>query len=333
MKLNLNMTELTFSVSPNHCNKMAWEGCITKLGSPSDGAPGGADGHRVVITHDAGTAYHKTFEGMPLNCTFGEGFFGGGEDVFTGHGDLIIGYIEKSWVSGDELMASGFIWKDNFPGVAFQAINAKDSLGFSVEMYCPDCEFGEDDDFVYIKQFTGTGCAMLFSECAAFGDTYIKELVARRMKGEESNMNKEELQVAISAGIDAAVDKISETFAGQLEAALGKLAEIETAVASINAQKEEDETEAMESLKAEVEQLKAEKAELEVKVEEVTAEKEVVVAEKAELEVKLSKDPTRKTADSIGIIFSKFEDKKKDGQALSFEEGLKANIAAGLNKE
>lgn len=337
MKLNFNMTDLTFSVSPSHCNKMAWEGCITKLGQPSDGAPGGADGHRIVITQEAGTLDHKTFEGMPLNCTFGEGFFGSGEDVFTGHGDLIIGYIEKSWVSGNELMASGFIWRDTFPEVAFQATNAKSSLGFSVEMYCPESRCGEDEDFVYVDRFTGTGCAMLFSECAAFGDTYIKQLVARRMKTEELGMNKEEMQVAISAGIDAAVDKLTEMMAGKIEDTLTKLAEIETAVATLDgkveAQKAEADAEEVKALKATIASLEASKAELEEKVVEVTAEKDELETLKAALEAKLAEPPARKTVDGITAMLSKFGQGEPKAKSLGFAEGLKANIVAGLGKE
>lgn len=340
MKLNLSMTDLTFSVSPNHCNKMAWEGCITKLGTPSDGAPGGAQGRRIVITQEAAFTNHKTFEGMPLNCTFGEGFFGSGEDVFTGHGDLIIGYIERAWIEGDSLMASGFIWKNNHPDVAFQAMNAKNSLGFSVEMFCPNCELGEDDGFVYVKEFTGTGCAMLFSECAAFGDTYIKELVARRMKGEELNMNKEEMQAMISASIDTAVDKVSELFASKVADTLEKLVAIEAQMASIHegvcAEEKEAHQAEVDELKAEVEELKAGKAELETKVAEITAEKEALAQEKAELEVKASADPVRKTADHIGTILAKFSKESDAGVGAnkdSFADTLKANIAAGLSKE
>lgn len=337
MKLNLNMTDLTFSVSPSHCNKMAWEGCITKLGVPSDGSPGGADGHRIVITQEAGGLYHKTFEGMPLNCTFGEGFLGGGEDVFTGHGDLIIGYIEKAWVSGDELMASGFIWRDTFPEVAFQATNAKNALGFSVEMYCPVTELCEENDFIFVKEFTGTGCAMLFSECAAFGDTYIKQLVARRMKTEELGMNKEEMQVAISAGIDTAVDKLTEMMAGKIEDTLAKLAEIETAVATLDgkveAQKAETDAEEVEALKATIASLEASKAELEEKVAEVTAEKDEMEQLKAALEAKLAEPPARKTADGIQAMLSKFGQSEPKAKSPDFATGLKANIAAGLGKE
>lgn len=337
MKLNLNMTDLTFSVSPKHCNKMSWEGCITKLGLPSDGVPGGADGHRIVITSEAGLAYHKTFEGMPLNCTFGVGLEGSSGDMFTGHGNLIIGYIEKAWVAGDELMASGFIWRDTFPEVAFQATNAKSSLGFSVEMYCPECETGEEDDFVYVKQFTGTGCAMLFSECAAFGDTYIRELVARRMKAEELTMNKEEMQLAISAGIEAAADKLTELVAGKVEETLTKLAELETAVATLDgkmeAQKAEVDADEVAELKTTIAALEASKAELEGKVTEITAQKEEVEQLKAALEAKITEPPARKTADGIVAMLSKFGTSDPKQKAGSFAEGLKANISAGLGKE
>ena len=331
MNLNFNMTDLKFSVSPTHCNKMTWEGCITKLGSPSDGAPGGANGHRVVITQEAGFANHKTFEGMPLNCTFGEGFFGSGEDVFTGHGDLIIGYIEKSWVDGDELMASGYIWKNNFPEVAFQTINAKNSLGFSVEMFCDEVEFGKEDDFAYIKGFTGVGCAMLFSECAAFGETYIKELVAKRMKGEVESMNKEELQIAITAAVEAVANTLAENFVAKFSALEDAIANLD---GKLEAQKEAVVTEEVEALKAENEALKAEKETLEQSVTEVTAAKEALEAEKADLELKLQGEPQRKTAENIGAILTKFgKETEKSSDRIGIGAGIKAGIAKAMGKE
>lgn len=310
-KLSLSMSQIKFSVSPQHCNKMLWEGCITKLGKASDGAPGGADGHRIIITMESAQANHKTFEGMPLNCTFAEGFFGGGEDVFTGHGDLIIGYIERAWIEGDSLMASGYIWKNNFPEVAFQTMNAKNSLGFSVEMYV-EAHKDEGDDFTYIDSFTGTGCAMLFSECAAFGETYIKQLVAQREKG-VMKMNKEELQALLAASIDAAVSKVSDAMELKFSDALAKFSDLSNAVAEVSgkfdAQKEEITNETIDNLKAELEKVKA-------SVETIKSEKEAL-----QTELDAAKTPERKT----GLTFGKFGNKDTDKEA-------KTNSLAGSIK-
>ena len=106
------MTDITMS---SELGKMVINGCITKINKASTGAPCGADGKLAVFTSESIKKCADTFVGMPLNCTYPEGFFADGTDLFTGHGETNIGYIRSVEAKGDDLMAELVIWKDKFP--------------------------------------------------------------------------------------------------------------------------------------------------------------------------------------------------------------------------
>lgn len=296
MKLQLQVSELKFSTSPSHVNKMTWEGVVTKIAQPSDGAPGGANGQRTVFTQECIINNYLTLNQMPLNCTFPDGWFADGTDVFTGHGDMIIGYIEDTWVNGNNLMAKGVIWKLNFPDIAFMIVNGKSALGFSIEAMVNDYHDGESDGFLYIDDMTFVGCALLWQSTAAFGSTQLTQLVAQRKDG--IKLSKEELQalfaealVQFSATVDSKIESITAGFAKineQIEQLAMGVVEVNSIV---KAQKEEVISEEVTILKSEVEQLKAEKETLEGKVVELEASKQ---------------EPERKTL-QFGAVIEKFE--------------------------
>lgn len=196
------MTDVTMS---SEFGKMIISGCITKINKASTGAPCGADGKLAVFTSESIKKCADTFVGMPLNCTYPEGFFADGTDLFTGHGETNIGYIRSVKAEGDNLMAEMVIWKDKFPEEAFMIVNGADSLGFSVEWY--PTKTHEDEDKVFMDEFQGAGCAILWKNCAAFSDTFIETLAASMEKKNRSDkkMNeqeKKEIIDSIMTGLD-----------------------------------------------------------------------------------------------------------------------------------
>lgn len=202
MKLTLGMSKLKFSLSESHPNKMIIEGCITQIGIPSTGAPCGSDGRNIVFTKESVDTNVSTFDMMPVNCTFPEDWeLSPGTEVFTGHGSTNIGVIEKAWSEGTDLMAKMVVWKALFPDIAFMTVNGQAALGFSIECNADKTHNGVDDGFLYIDEFTGLGTAMLWKNTAAFGGTYIRELIANKTKETEKHMEftKEELQSMIEA--------------------------------------------------------------------------------------------------------------------------------------
>lgn len=239
------MTDVTMS---SEFGKMVINGCITKINKASTGAPYGADGKLVVFTPESVAKCADSFVGMPLNCTYPEGFFADGTDLFTGHGETNIGYIRSVKAEGDNLMAEMVIWKDKFPEEAFMIVNGADSLGFSVEWY--PTKTHEDEDKVFMDEFQGAGCAILWKNCAAFSDTFIETLAASMEKKNRSDkkMNeqeKKEIIDSIMAGLDEKLKDYEK-----------KIEEIKASVDNVKGEVEESVKASIEEIKADVEKAK-----------------------------------------------------------------------------
>ena len=241
MKLSLGMSKLKFSLSENHPNKMIIEGCITNIGQPSTAPPYGSDGKRIVFTKEAVQKNHKTFNLMPINCTFPEGWeWSPGTEVFTGHGSINIGVIEDTWEEGSDLMARIIVWKALFPDVSFMAINGQSALGFSIECFANESHSDDAaDGFLYIDDFTGLGCAMLWKNTAAFQGTYIRELVASLQKTKENDrmgITKEELEVMFSNLLAQFEGKLTDVKNGVDTAVSEVKASVETMISEVKAE-------------------------------------------------------------------------------------------------
>lgn len=239
------MTNITMS---SELGKMVINGCITKINKASTGAPCGADGKLAVFTSESIKKCADTFVGMPLNCTYPEGFFADGTDLFTGHGETNIGYIRSVEAKGDDLMAELVIWKDKFPEEAFMIVNGADSLGFSVEWYATKTH--KDEDKVFMDEFQGAGCAILWKNCAAFSDTFIETLAASMEKKNRSDkkMNeqeKKEIIDSIMAGLDEKLKDYEK-----------KIEEIKSSVDNVKGEVEESVKASIEEIKADVEKAK-----------------------------------------------------------------------------
>lgn len=234
-----SLTEVTMS---SELGKMVINGCITKIGKASTGAPCGTDGKLAVFTAESIKKCADTFVGMPLNCTYPDGWFADGTDLFTNHGDMNIGYIRSVEAKDDNLMAEIVVWKDKFPEEAFMIVNGAEALGFSVEWYATQTH--EDEENVYMDEFQGAGCAILWKNCAAFSDTFIETLAASREKnrsGKQMNeQEKKELIESIMAGLDEKLEGYEE-----------KIAEIKASVEKMKA-------DINESVKASIDEAKSE---------------------------------------------------------------------------
>lgn len=223
-KISCSVSDVTASV---HKNRMILEGCLTKIGSPSQGAPCGADGKRVIFSEQAVKECADSFIGQPLNCVWPdeEGF---SELAFSDHGSINIGYINDVKIVDDKLMASIVVWKNTFPEEANLIIKSVDSLGFSVEWY--PTETHEDGDLIVMDKFVGVGCAILWKDCAAFKDTFIERLAAAKAKKRSdvvmTDEEKKELADGICAAIKASVDerfaKIDEALKASAEGSISK---------------------------------------------------------------------------------------------------------------
>ncbi len=281
-KINASLSNVTMSAETH---KMIITGCITQIGKASTGAPCGAQGKRVVFTPESIEACAQSFVGMPLNCTYPDGWWGEGTDLFTDHGRTNIGYIREVHAEGENLMAELVVWKEKFPDEAYMILNGVDALGFSVEWYATKTH--ENEELVYMDEFEGCGCAILWQNCAAFGDTFIERLAAARDKNRSDvEMTKEEMQELMKE-FQAGVEK---TLAEKLETIEKAQDEIKAALDS------KASTEDVEGIKEQVEAAKeaAEKAKGEVEAMQAAAEKSAEEDGKDE-----PAEPTKAAAEDI----------------------------------
>lgn len=208
-------------------------------------------------------------------------------------------------------MASGVIWKDNFPDVAFMTVNGEQSLGFSIEAYCTESHTNEEDGFLYIDDFTGVGCAMLWQNTAAFGNTKITQLVAKK---EDDSMDENKFKELLAS----TVAEFGKTIGEQVEKVNASLEQLAVGIAEtkevLNASKVDEENQ-------ELETMKASKEEADTKITELTAEIETLKAS-----IEETKEPNRTTGQFDFMTKFSTDDPKPGASPAS-------NISEFLNKK
>lgn len=185
-KLALQFNTFNFAEDNEHINKMPYSGICLLADTPSDGTPCGAD-KPVAFSKEAIEKALDTFVGMGVNCVYWE--YGCPEYALTGHDTRFkIGVVDEATLVDGGVHIKGNLWKNDFNDVCFQIKNAKDSLGFSVEVCVNDME--ETSDFYLVKDFTFTGVAILYKNLAAFKNT---QLAAQRKKESDDAMTEEQM--------------------------------------------------------------------------------------------------------------------------------------------
>jgi hypothetical protein len=101
----------------SHCNMQGFEGVLTLVDVPSDIAPGGARGHRVILTRQAVEAALPSLLGMAIN--------------WKKHDRLAkCGIITEAWIEENRVMVSGYTFKRDFPEIARET----ELMGMSYEI-------------------------------------------------------------------------------------------------------------------------------------------------------------------------------------------------------
>lgn len=220
-KTMLELHDLMFAASPERLNWLPFTGTCLFADQPSDGIPsGGVDKHVRFPSAELDKALDSMVD-MGVDCEwpdeddgddhdeFGRKTSCGPEEAFSGHDDRFkIGVVKTSVLKGNEMVISGGLWSNDFSDICDMYRNAKASLGFSVEVYFNLVDQGEYYDAVDIEF---TGVAILFSNLAAFKDTYI---AAKR--GGDKEMTKEEMKELLDANFKAQQEAI-EGLTKQLE--------------------------------------------------------------------------------------------------------------------
>jgi hypothetical protein len=160
----LRAMAVEFPVVHGHPNRLPFEGVLTMLDMPSDKAPSGARGHRVVLTREAAEAALPSLLGMAVDYKAG----------WDGHdARQKCGIITSAEVDGKRLTVAGYLFARDFPefGPAMEPkMQAAGALGMSYEL--ADAHVADMRAQIWtLTRATFTGAAILLREKAAYRST------------------------------------------------------------------------------------------------------------------------------------------------------------------
>lgn len=143
-----------------HPNRLPFEGCLTLLGVPSDKAPSGARGHRVILTEAAAREALPSLMGMAVDFKAG----------WDGHdARQKCGIITKANIDGERLLVKGYMFARDFPEFARED-KPREDLGMSYEL--ADAHVADMRAPIWtLTRATFTGAAILLKEKAAYMKT------------------------------------------------------------------------------------------------------------------------------------------------------------------
>ena len=113
-----------------HPNRAEFEGVLTLIETPSDKAPDGARGHRIVLSREAVEAALPSLIGMAVNF----------KDDWSGHNPRQkAGIITQAAIHGKQLRVRGLVYARDFPEIVLRAAGEDPErgagpLGMSFEM-------------------------------------------------------------------------------------------------------------------------------------------------------------------------------------------------------
>ncbi len=170
MILELESMALDMPAVAGHPNREPFRGVLTLVGVPSDRAPAGARGHRVILTRTAAEAALPSLLGMALDYA---------PTLDRHDAQRKVGIITRAEVIGKELELSGYLFAKDFPEIVHEielASSAKSSLsnlGMSYEI--TDARVADLRANVWtLTQVTFTGAAILRRDKAAYRETWIE---------------------------------------------------------------------------------------------------------------------------------------------------------------
>ncbi len=148
-----------------HPNRLPFEGCLTLVDVPSDKAPSGARGHRVVLTRAAAQAALPSLLGMAVDYKAG----------WDGHdARQKCGIITSAELDGQRLQVRGYLYARDFPEmeakISAGATSSTCEMGMSYEL--ADAHVADMKAQVWtVTKATFTGAAILLREKAAYRAT------------------------------------------------------------------------------------------------------------------------------------------------------------------
>jgi len=166
--LAMRAMAVEFPEVTGHPNRLPFEGCLTLVDVPSDKAPSGARGHRVVLTRAAAEAALPSLLGMAVDYKAG----------WDGHdARQKCGIITAAHLEGRRLLVKGFLFARDFPEFSRMEASAGEvamagagEMGMSYEL--ADAHVTDMRAPVWtLTRATFTGAAILLREKAAYRAT------------------------------------------------------------------------------------------------------------------------------------------------------------------
>ncbi|HLI76111.1 MAG TPA: hypothetical protein VKV02_04130 [Acidobacteriaceae bacterium] len=148
-----------------HPNRLPFEGCLTLVDVPSDKAPSGARGHRVVLTRAAAEAALPSLLGMAVDFKSG----------WDGHdARQKCGIITSAELEGQRLQVKGYLYARDFPEmeakISAGGATGAAAMGMSYEL--ADAHVADMKAKVWtLTKATFTGAAVLLRDKAAYRGT------------------------------------------------------------------------------------------------------------------------------------------------------------------
>lgn len=162
--MQLRAMAVEFPVVHGHPNRLPFEGVLTLVDVPSDRAPSGARGHRVILTRQAAETALPSLMGMAVDYKAG----------WDGHdARQKCGIITSAEVDGTRLTVAGYLFARDFPEMEQKVrdgIDGKAALGMSYEL--ADAHVADMQAQLWtLTRATFTGAAILLRDKAAYRAT------------------------------------------------------------------------------------------------------------------------------------------------------------------
>jgi|GEM_PF-427544 len=158
--LELRAMAVEFPEVLGHPNRLPFEGVLTLVDVPSDKAPSGSRGHRVVLTRNAAEAALPSLLGMAVDYKAG----------WDGHdARQKCGIITSAEINGRRLAVAGYLFARDFPEME-QKIQIEGAMGMSYEL--ADAHVADMRAQIWtLTKATFTGAAILLRDKAAYRET------------------------------------------------------------------------------------------------------------------------------------------------------------------
>lgn len=174
--MNLESMAIELPAFHGHPNREPFHGVLTVVDTPSDKAPAGSRGHRVILTRTAAERALPSLLGMGLDYS----------PSFDRHdARRKVGVITRAEIVGQTIELSGYLFAKDFPEIVRQietgSIDASairrnrptNPLGMSYEI--SDASIADTREKIWrLTRVTFTGAAILRRDKAAYRNTWIE---------------------------------------------------------------------------------------------------------------------------------------------------------------